>query len=76
VHCTVIRWTPTVARALGADMDTLMSLHGGPILATSHEPHGGDYDKWRKFVLLYGFKFFATATTEDGVRHSVYMRER
>jgi hypothetical protein len=57
-------------------MDAVMALHGGPIFATSHEPHNDDYDKWRKFVLLYGFRFFATVTTGDGVRHSVYMRER
>ena len=52
-----------------------MALHGGPIFATSHEPHGSDYAKWRKFVIHFGFRFFATASV-DGVRHSVYVRER
>ncbi|HEY2416557.1 MAG TPA: hypothetical protein VGH84_01465 [Steroidobacteraceae bacterium] len=69
------RWNAAVARSLGADMDAVMALHGGPVFATSHEPHGNDYDKWRKFVLRYGFRFFATASIES-VRHSVYVRER
>jgi hypothetical protein len=73
VHVTIWRWSAQVARALRTDWDALFALHGGPIFATTERPHGGSFAKWRKFVVLMGFTFYATASV-DGVRHSVYRR--
>lgn len=76
MHCTVHRWTPAVARAGRADLDRIYEMHGGPLYVTAHDPHGGDFEKWRKFVVHFGFRFATTVTTADGVRHSIYMRDR
>lgn len=74
LHCDVFDWHQRTARAIGRDVDLLAELYG-PLYAFTVAPHGGDYAKWRNFVCHYGFQFFGTVTHE-GVRHSVYVRER
>jgi hypothetical protein len=74
VHATVHRWTASVARALRRDADTIMALHGGPIYATTHEPHGGDYAKHAKFVRHFGFEYLTTVDA-GGSAHRVFVRK-
>ena len=76
VHSEVQRWSVAVARAWRRDMDAVLELHGGPIYAMTRAPHGGDWNKWRKFVALVGFRFHAAVTVADGTRHSIYVRDR
>jgi hypothetical protein len=75
VHSTVHRWTHAVARRFRADLDALLALHGGPLLATTHLPHAGDFDKFRKFVTSMGFSFSVTVPVA-GAWHSVYIRKQ
>lgn len=73
VHATVHHWSAAVARAMRRDADAIMALHGGPVYATTHEPHGGDPAKWAKFVGLFGFEEFATVEAA-GAAHRVFVR--
>jgi hypothetical protein len=73
-HIEVHRWSPAVAVAMRRDIDAVCAMHDGPIYVTQTEhPHGGDHDKWRKFVTLMGFQFH---TTVRGTAESVYVRRR
>jgi len=74
VHLEVMRWDQHVARAIGRCLDWLAALHG-PLYAFTVAPHGADWNKWRNFVSHYGFRFHRTVSY-DGVRHSIYVRER
>lgn len=74
VHATVHHWSAAVARALRRDADLIMGLHGGPMFATSHQPHGGDPAKLAKFVRLFGFHFHCQVHV-GGADHLVYVRE-
>lgn len=75
-HVRVHRWSAAVARAMRRDADTIFALHGGPIYATSHEPHGGDYDKLGRFLKLMRFEYFDMIHTADGCDHLIYIRRR
>ena len=76
-HCAVFtRWTPTLARKVRAAMDATFAAHGGPVFVASHQPHGGDHAKFRKFVGLMGFEFFRTVRGTDDADHAVFVRWR
>lgn len=54
VHCDVkARWSPSVARRLKADWETLKGLHGGPIYAL----HPVGDRKHLKFLTQFGLRF-------------------
>ena len=72
-HCDVAQWSPRIARQIRADFDAIMRLHGGPIYGTTNAPQGGDWDKFRKFLLLMGLTFH---TTVPGSGKVVYARWR
>ena len=72
-HCDVVRWSAAAARALRADWNVLLALHGGPIYSVTVATEPRDYAKWCRFVTMFGFRFYATVVTDDGVRRSVYV---
>ena len=72
-HTDVERWSVRIARQFRADFDAIVRLHGGPIYATTDRPHGGDWDKFTKFLLLMGLQFH---TTVPGSGRVVFARWR
>lgn len=74
-HCDVEpgRWSVRVARQIRADFDAIMAMHGGPIYGTTNAPHGGDWDKYVKFLVMMGLTFH---TTVPGNGKVVYARWR
>lgn len=75
VHVHVHRWSAAVARQIARDGNIIMALHGGPIYATSHEPHGGDDNKLAKFLKHFGFEYLDTIHA-GGSDHPIYIRRR
>jgi hypothetical protein len=70
------RPTRAVIRAIRADIASILDMHGGPLFAMTDQPHGGDYEKWRRFVTLIGFSshdsphFLCSTSCADSCRFS------
>lgn len=76
-HCRILgAWSVATCRALRRDWDALFALHGGPIFAVSHTPHGDDPEKFGRFCELMGFEFDGAVTCTDGVERPIYVRWR
>jgi hypothetical protein len=73
VHARIHRWSTRIARAYRRDADALFELHGGPVFATTHDPHGGDQRKFEKFCRMFGFVHWGTVEFE-GVDRDIYVR--
>lgn len=69
VHCGVRRWSHTVARAIRADFDTAVRLHGGPIWAI-----GRDDPTYVHFLKFMGFRLHSVRTSAAGQEASIYER--
>jgi hypothetical protein len=68
-HCQVRRWTPAVARALAADIDAFMALHGGPLWSIDNDP------KQVKFLKHFGFVATGdTALNAEGQPRALYRK--
>lgn len=70
IHCDVRRWSASVRKAMLADFDALLTLHGGPIYALNDPPGCA---KHQKFMVLMGLSWCQTFK-ESGVTHHVFVR--
>lgn len=53
IHADVLgKWTPNVKRRFAADIESLIELHGGPLLMWAYETN----NKLLRFATLFGFK--------------------
>lgn len=60
-HLDVHRWTARSAAAMRRDLDAVIAWHRPIYVTQTAHPHNDDFDKWRKFVTMMGFKFRNTA---------------
>jgi hypothetical protein len=69
-HITVTRWSPSIARDIGADIQAAHELHRDAIYALGLP---GDA-KQARFLELYGFHPCGTVRNENGVTVPIYER--
>jgi hypothetical protein len=60
-HLDVHRWTARSAAAMRRDLRCGHRWHSPIYVTQTAHPHNDDFDKWRKFVTMMGFKFRNTA---------------
>lgn len=70
IHCDVYKWNKTIKKELHKALDYLIRTYG-----TLCALHNIDDNKHRKFLEMYGFKFYHNIDCLDGECRQVWIKE-
>jgi hypothetical protein len=71
IHCDIRKWNKTTKKQLHKALALLLKTHGQDLYAA----HDIDDNKHRKFLEMYGFKYFSTEHCLDGLLRQVWIKE-
>ena len=71
IHCDVYTWNKTTKQQLKKALDFILDSYTDEVYAT----HDIDDNKHRKFLEMYGFKYFSTEHCLDGLLRQVWIKE-
>lgn len=71
IHCDVHKWNKTTKKNLDIALAYLLETYKQPFYAS----HDVDDNKHRKFLNMYGFKYFSTEKCLDGLYRQVWIKE-
>ena len=71
IHCDIRKWNKTTKKRLHKVLELLLETLGQDLYAV----HEIDDNKHRKFLEMYGFKYFDTVSCLDGLLRQVWIKE-
>tara|TARA_R100000951_G_scaffold17463_1_gene13919 strand:- start:7166 stop:7480 length:315 start_codon:yes stop_codon:yes gene_type:complete len=71
IHCDVRKWNKATKKRLHEALELLHNIYKEPFYAA----HDIDDNKHRKFLEMYGFKYFSTEHCLDGLLRQVWIKE-
>lgn len=71
IHCDIYKWNKTTKKALHVSLKYILDLYKVPIYA-AHEIKD---NKHRKFLEMYGFKYFSTEHCLDNINRQVWINK-
>lgn len=71
IHCDVYKWSKSTRKKMEVALEYLLAKYQQPLYA----PHDDDNDlKHRKFLDMYGFKYFGIVKDIDDDSRTVYVK--